>query len=330
MSTLFFLDKQAELKPDTRSMVEHRLNLAANFFGIQGEIAKLREKSAAVVDKGMAKYADDQFAIVWHDEDGTVTRHWPMRNRHEVKAAATCFAKHRDDFVFNDRLQIANRILDKALEYGASLGEHDEMLEKAAGRGACSARDLVNVINQRVGLIHNTDPALSQELTKLARMVLDNPANARGHDNLVKAASIIDGADRIARLVPKYAEGLPRPEDVLFAVTEKSARDFVKAHVETTTGNVYELDALEKMSVSRLRDWMGDDFTDAVTAGGVMIDGTKMAAILPTLDRGAARTFDAAAKDMRVPVTATQKAASAPAPLLSKARLLQLASSYQG
>lgn len=329
MSTLFFLDKQAELKASSRELIEQRLNAAATYFGIQGEITKLREKSAAVVDKGMAKYADDQFAIVWRDEDGAVDRHWPLRNAQEVKAAAAAYVQHRNDFVFDDRVQIANRILDKALEFGASLGEHDDVLEKAAGRGACAARDLVNLINQRVGLIHNTDVQLSQELTKLARIILDNPADARGHDNLLKFASIIDGADRLARLVPKYADGLPRPEDVLFAVTEKSARSFVKAHVETTTGNVYELDELEKMSVARLRDWMGDDFTDAVTAGGVMVDGTKLAAILPTLDRGSARTFDAAAKDMKVPVTATQKTAVAPA-VLSKERLVQLATAYQG
>jgi hypothetical protein len=329
MSSLFFLDKQAELEENRREAIGKRLSDAAGYFGIGKVVAQLHEKSAGVVDKSMTKYADDQFAIIWDMPDGTRQRHWLLRNPQEIQKAAEHYVQHRDDFTFDDRMAIANRILDKALEFGAALGKNDDILEKAAGRGACSARDLLNLLNQRAGLIHATDPALSQELTKAARLIADHPDQARGHDNLVMFASIIDGADRMSNLVQKYAEGLPRPEDVLFAVTEKTAVAFVKAHVETTTGNVYAVEDLEKMSVARLRDWMGEDFTDAVTAGGVMIDTEKMATLLPTLDRQMARTFDEAARDMKVPVAAQQKAAAAPQ-ILTRERLLELAQSYQG
>lgn len=329
MSSLFFLDKAAELEEPRREAIGKRLKDAAGYFGIKALIDQLQEKSAAVVDKSMTKYADDQFAIIWDMPDGTRERHWLLRNPQEVQKAAQHYIKHRNDFDFDDRMKIANRILDKALEFGAALGDTDDALEKAAGRGACSARDLVNLLNQRAGLIHPTDPALAQELTKTARMIVDNPEHARGHDNLVKFAGIVDGVDRMANLIQKYADGLQRPEDVIFAVTEKTAVAFVKAHVETTTGNIYAVEDLEKMSVAKLRDWMGDDFTEAVTAGGCMIDTTKMATVLPTLDRHLARTFDEAARDMQVPVSAQQKGAAAPQ-LLTRERLLELAQAYQG
>lgn len=326
-STLFYLDKAAHFNPDEREMIEAALEKAAAFFGIAGDIAALRERVAANVGDDLTKLANDQFAIVWEYEDKAVERHWPLRNAAEVKFAAMHFVKHRDDFEFDDRFKIANKILDKAMEYGAGLEGNDDVLTKAAGRGACSARDVATFLDKRAQLVAIRHPDLGAELTKLAGLIRENPAQARGHDKLVKLASILDGADRMANLVPEYAQGLTRPEDVLFQVTEKQARDFVRANVETTTGNVYALDELEKASVDSIREWMGDDFADAVTAGDVFVDGQKLASILPTLDRGAAGTFDRCMAQLSIQPIATQKAASEN--LLSQERLFALAGSYR-
>ena len=76
----------------------------------------------------------------------------------------------------------------------------------------------------------------------MAEDIRKYPAQARGLDNLIKLASLIDQFDRTAGLVKLYGDGgLARPEEVLFSVNEKCASQFVTAHVETTTGNTYAI-----------------------------------------------------------------------------------------
>jgi len=94
--------------------------------------------------------------------------------------------------------------------------------------------------------------------------------------------------------------------------------------VETTTGNVYALDDLEKIAVDEIRNWMGDDFTDAVTAGGVYVDRDKLAAIVPTLDRGAAAVLDRMMQENKIAAVIQTKAAEC---LLPLEKLFELAQS---
>jgi hypothetical protein len=141
----------------------------------------------------------------------------------------------------------------------------------------------------------------------------------------LKLASAVDDFDRSTNLHRLYdAGGLPRPEEVLFAITEKVARDFMEENVETTTGNVYALTDLEKLAVEDVRAWLGDEFADAVTAGGVYMDREKLAAIVPTLDRGMASMLDRLMSEKSA--GAVVKAAEANDTLLSLARLHELAS----
>ena len=93
-------------------------------------------------------------------------------------------------------------------------------------------------------------------------------------------------------------------------------------NVETTTGNVYALDDLEKLAVDDVREWLGDDFAEAVSAGGVYMDRSKLAAIVPTLDRGMAAMLDRLMSEKSA--GAVVKSASADN-LLSLARLHELA-----
>jgi hypothetical protein len=159
----------------------------------------------------------------------------------------------------------------------------------------------------------------------LAEIVDANPENARTQETRIKLASVVDEFDRENRLNRLYdAGGLPRAEEVLFAVTEKVARDFMTENVETTTGNVYALDDLEKIAVDEIRNWMGDDFTDAVTAGGVYVDRDKLAAIVPTLDRGAAAVLDRMMQENKIAAVIQTKAAER---LLPLEKLFELAQS---
>lgn len=324
LSALFFADKRAAFDNGTAEGIEQRIKAAANYFGITGLVNELWEKQAAAAGNDLTQLPDSDFAIVWRAESGEVERHWPLRNATEIKYASAHFKKYRDEFAFEDRHKIATKILDKALEYGADVSPAEGALDLAAGRGACAAKVASEMIRNRAELLRRSHAELSGELVKLAELVDANPDDARTEETRLKLASVVDNIDRSTHLCRLYdAGGLERAEEVLFAITEKVAADFMKAHVETTTGNVYHLDDLEKVAVDDYRAWLGDDFADAVTAGGVYIDRDKLAAIVPTLDRGMAGTLDRLLSENGA--APAVKSAAAGDSLLPLARLYELA-----
>lgn len=325
MSALFFEDKRAAFEPGRAQKIEERLDAAASYFGITGLVKELRDKAAAATRVDLANLPDSSFAIVWADAAGNKDRHWPLRNATEVKFAAAHFKTHRDQFTFEDRHTIATKILEKAAEYGADTSEAEDTLHLAAGQGACAAKVASEMLRNRAALVARQNPEVAGGMLKLAEVVEGNPEQARTHETRLKLAAAVDEFDRANRLNRLYdAGGLPRAEEVLFAITEKVAADFMQAHVETTTGNVYNLEDLEKLAEDDVRSWMGDEFADAVTAGGVYLDRDKLAAIVPTLDRGMASTFDRLAAEKGV--APAVKSASADS-LLSLDRLHALARS---
>lgn len=316
MSALFFADKKAEFNEKRAEEIQTRLHAAAKFFGIFGAVQEMEAKVAAAGDDAINNLGDDQFAIVWVGEDGVKERHWPMRNATEVKYAAHGFAKWRDEFVFEDRHTIADKILQKAAEHNADIAEQEYMLSLTAGHGACAAKVATEMLRDRAKLVQRSNHPAAVEMMKLAAVLEQNPENARTQETRVKLAAAVDEFDRVNHLYRLYdAGGLPRAEEVLFAVTEKAARDFVSSNVETTTGNVYALDDLEKLALDDVRNWLGDDFADAVSAGGVYLDRDKLAAIVPTLDRGMASSLDRLMQENKMAAVVRTKAAESLLPL---------------
>ena len=325
LSALFFADKQANFNEKTSAAIRERLHSAAKYFGILNLVTELEEKVAASGTVDINALPDSSFAVVWVGENGTKERHWPLRNETEVKFAAAAFGKYRDEFVYEDRRKIAEKILEKSAEFNADVSEQAHNLSLTAGQGACAATVASDMLRKRAGLVARSNTAASAELLKLAEIVDANPENARTQETRIKLAAVVDEFDRENRLNRLYdAGGLPRAEEVLFAVTEKVARDFMTENVETTTGNVYALDDLEKIAVDEIRNWMGDDFTDAVTAGGVYVDRDKLAAIVPTLDRGAAAVLDRMMQENKIAAVIQTKAAEC---LLPLEKLFELAQS---
>lgn len=324
MSALFFADKRASFAPATAEAIHTGIHKAAAYFGIAGAVREMEEKVAAANASHLNAGDDSDFAIVWAAESGSSKeRHWPLRNAEEVKFAAAHFHQYRDQFVFSDRHQIAVKILEKAAQYSADTSAAEGSLEHSAGLGGCAAKVASAMLKDRVRLTQRQYGDLAGELTKLAEAIDKNPERARTVEMRLKLASAVDTFDRSTHLDRLYDEGgLPRPEEVLFAITEKVARDFMAQNVETTTGNVYDLSDLEKLAVDDVREWMGDDFVDAVTAGGVYIDRDKLAAIVPTLDRGAATMFDRLVQEKSAGAVVKQAAAES---LLSWDRLVELA-----
>lgn len=325
MSAVFFADKSAKLNRSELdvSAIQSRIHDAARYFGILGQVREAEEKIASENVHDLTNLNDSEFAIVWTAQNGIKERHWPLRNATEVKYAAHGFAKWRDEFVFADRHTIANKILEKAAEYSADIAEHVHTLSLSAGAGACAAKVAADMLKGRAGLLRRSAPEAAAELLKLASVVESNPEQARERDTRLKLAAAVDELDREAKLTRLYDDGgLERPEEVLFAVTEKAARDFMSENVETVTGNVYALTDLEKLAVDEVRNWLGDEFADAVSAGGVYMDREKLAAIVPTLDRGMAGLLDRLMQEKKIAAVVQTKAASS---LLSLEDLHELA-----
>lgn len=316
LSSLHFADKKAEHRGDLADEIQNNIHKAAQFFGILGSVTDLETKVAAAATDDINQLPDEQFAVVWAAPGGVKERHWPMRNSTEVKYAAAHFSQYRDEFVFEDRQKIAEKILDRAAACAVDLGEDEHTLSATAGRGECAAKIAGDMLRDRAQLVARQNAPAAAELVKLASVVTDNPAKMREQDTRLKLAAAVDEFDRVNQLNRLYdAGGLPRPEEVLFAVTEKAARDFVSHNVETTTGNVYALEDLEKLALDDVRNWLGDDFADAVSSGGVYLDRDKLAAIVPTLDRGMAATLDRLLQENKVAALVQTKAAESLLPL---------------
>lgn len=309
MSTLFFLDKQAQLNPTRALAIGQRLDQAAGHFGIKNHTDRLKQAFAAGAPAAETAAPDGDFALVWKAGD-TVERHYPLRNAREVKVAAEWFEKYRDEFEFNDRSAIAGRIHEKAARFGVALDQAG-MLEKTAGHGSCPLADAVGMLRSRANMTARSHPRESREMAKFAEILAVEGLSARDTAKRHKIAATVDLFDRVTKLNRLYDEGgLERPEETLFLVGEKAAGEFLADHVQMTSGTVYEKRALNELPLEHIRTWMGGDFADEVTAG-LYADADKIAAVAATLPRGDAEMFDQMAAAAGVRPYARDKAACA-------------------
>lgn len=301
LSMAFFLEKAASLPEHTREHVQRRLTAVAEHFGIGADLATLRtavEKQAAT---GQQELTNDDFAFVWKDETGATERRLPMRGALEVKAAADWFQQYRDEFLFGDRQRIADKILTKQAQYGAGLPEETLMvLEQAAGRGICSAETAASLIESRVPIVRLKEAELAAELQNTVDAIRSATFVVRTPERLQKIAAIVDQVDRKFGLVPAYGDGLDRPEDVLFAITQKAAAAALRDHVPLTSGTAYKRADLERVRAIDIQDYMGTELAEALSSDGIHLDVTKAAAVLPTLPRPDAELFDQIAREQQI------------------------------
>ena len=290
MSAAFFADKRACYSSRDAEMVEDRLIKAASHHGLAGELQTIFEKAAKYHANDKDALPDAAFAFVWQKDDNTKERHLPLRNKHEVKCAADYLYTHRDEFTYSDRKTMSNKVLVKAAEYGADIEAHADYLEKQAGYGACSGKAAAQLLDNRAGLIENQ--GAKKQLKAAASMLRKNPSAAHHPEKMQKLAAFIDTFDRENGLVQDYGHSVPRPEDVLFVVNEKAANDVKDSHIPMTSGNIYKVADLKTVKLDKIRDWMGSDFADEVSAGGLYVNMNKLAELLPTLPRGDAEHFD--------------------------------------
>lgn len=323
MSTLFYADQRNSVEPATAALIEQNLTKSAEYWQILPDVRALLTKVAEDSKLGLTKLADSDFALVW-TAGGVKERHYPLRNATEVKTAATWFNQHRDEFNFDDKHLMATRILEKAAEFGCRLDDR-EILERLAGFGYCAAEAAAQAWEKRANLLRSTLPDYAAEAVKLASTIRTATFEARDQGRRVKMANLMEQFDQQTGLCKLYGQGLERPEDVLFQITEKTASDFLRDHVVTTNGAVYEKTALERLDIDTVRQWLGEDTADAF--GGFSLDVEKMAEILPTLPRPDAEMFEKMTQASGIPVFAREKASAAQGFTLDE--LHELAKAYQ-
>jgi hypothetical protein len=295
LSHIYFLTNRTKMASSEAIRTGEGLRKFADYWRITNSVEEVKQRFAKSQEDDLSKLADADFAYVWANEDGAKDRHLPLRNSAEVKAAASWLEEYRDQFIFRDRQVIAEKILGKAAEFGASTGGREEFLQKQAGQGICNPDEVVHQLQLRVMAVGA--PSMKQEIRKLAAAIEANPSATLGPNELRDLAITVDSVDRGAGITHKYAEGaITRPEDFLFKVTYREAEKVATGHCSLTTGSVYACDSFNKLALSDLRAVFGSDFADDVSTG-LQLDAEKMADIAPTLPRPDAELLDSLMKE---------------------------------
>lgn len=305
MSALFFADKREELPDERADLVQKRLLKAASYWKMQTEVESLWAKMAEDAQVTEARLPDEVFALVWESPQGK-ERHFPLRNRQEVEKAAAWFSKYHTDFSFPDKHTIARKILEKAEQFSAAPAD-SELLQKCAGHGYCDPRDMAGEWEKRAALLKSRKPDYAQAAARLGKAIRETSIDVRDHSLRIKLAEHLDMFDRGTGLHRLYGEGgLDRPEDVLFRITQKVARDFVAQHFSLPDGTIFEKQAMDALSIKDIQDYLGDDAVDAC-GGGVLVQPEKVAAWVSSLDPDGVAAFLEMTKAAGITPVATGK-----------------------
>jgi hypothetical protein len=290
------LDKKASIDPDKAALIEGRLGDFAFIHGISERMEQLKIKVAQDAPRDITnELPDEQFGLIldpMETASGERERRYPMRNALEVKKCAEYLKEYQADFPYKYRQKIAANILSCAEKYGAGLGDLDSFIEKQAGQGSAATLEVGKLLFDRARLLKRAGKIeFAIKLAEMAKTVTGRDGALNDSKELVKLACLVDDVDRETGL-NRMVDDLPRPEDVFFNLTEKVASTVRSEHFSTTSGNIYKLADIEKLSLADVQDLMGTEFANAISTGGLFVSPEKVAEVVPTLPRGDAELFD--------------------------------------
>lgn len=290
LSYLYFLEKKADMHEKIAGWIEDRLNQFTNYWGLSGDIQQLREKHAALHEED--PLPDSVFMLVQASDNGIKERKYPLTSPAAVKQAAEWFNQYRFHWPYEDRVVMANKLIDNARREKVGFSDDiDEMLEKQAGRGCYNPADAARHIRNRIKAAAKVTPEFRDRMEKLASSVETAPGLAMDPDHCQMLCKTLDYFDRMTHLSGKYSSAIPCPEDVVFPATWKIAKAFVNDGCSLTTGSVYNRDDFAKLALSEVRDLFGDEIAREVS-NGLVVDAEKMAELAATFPRPDAQMFD--------------------------------------
>lgn len=282
-------------------LVWQRLIKAANYFGIVPFVRQLLTGVRQQFQDDPSRLPDHDFGVVTV-ENGQKVRRYPLRNALEVKNAAAYLVENRDHFLRAQRRIFADRILEKAAQYGADITEQLPVLQRLAGNGICTDQEAIKLVRERLRMVpvRANDPVY-QEMVKLATLMENNGQRYNHWPLLDSLADVIDNFDHLYGLKSQYKQGLARPEDVLFRTTSADVEELATQLVENPyTGSFYRATDLSNLPPQRLRDVFGDKFVRQVIQGD-QIDLPKLQRLLKKLPPQQAELFDAFLREEGIP-----------------------------
>lgn len=325
-STLYFLENKAEIPTKIAGWIDERLQKFAGYWGITNTLRSLREKHAELHTDEQSKLPDSAFALVRVQGDGTKSRQYMLRNAQEVKVASQWLHDNRETLPFLDRRTIAAKILEKASQFGASLHDQLSFLERQAGRGVGSPKDIAEMIRMHCKEAERVPLEVKVRMGTLAKSIEDGGQFLLDGEKMASVCAIVEDFDRVYRIDRHYGDTIKRPEDVIFAATFKEATAFASTACELQNGSVYEPDQFEKLSLTDVEGVFGEEFADQVCTG-LKVDGEKMATLARTLPRGEADVLERLLSDSGM--TPVVKHAAAVRTRVSRDLLKQAAAQYK-
>jgi len=302
VSYLYYQPQRADMDSALVERTDAQFDKFAELWNIEHDMATAR--AAMCPNCNMDKSAsdtiadDDYAAVVQHpDCSSTVARYCPVRNATEVKVAAQWLRNYRGDIPFRVRQPMAVRILDKAAEYHADLGDSFDVLERIAGRGFIDGPATRHAIDMRLQYVKHAaeqpSESLLDELRAIGeRVALPLPSSVNVGDSMLKFAAALSDFDEQYELTSLY-DTLGYPEDVIFGHTLKYAYEFVNEACQLTNGSVYKRAQFDALHLDNVRTVLGDAVADSVVSRGPnQVDGIKFAEVAATLPRGDADVLE--------------------------------------
>lgn len=303
LSAARFHENRATLPTHKQAHLQERIRQGAAYHGIAEAVEQLWKNLTDLRKQAEAELPDRDFALVVRDENGrTVERRYRLASPADIKQAAQYLRQYGKEFRYDERRTMAERVLAKAAEANLD-AETQEFLERTAGFGTCASTTIIEQIQQRRDLLARRGDAgdTVQKLAALADGVRRYPRTARQPDNLRKLASVLDTIDSTLNLK------LPPVEDTVFLLTHSKLASLRHERVETATGNVYAVDALERIPVDHIRTMMGEDIAAALSTGNVL-DRWKLAEELPALPVPESAILDRLCSSLGIQPVATLRA----------------------
>lgn len=299
-----YFQQVASLYPkDQKPMVQDRIIKCADYWKIRGMVDDFNKKWEKVSRFDAPEVSDSDYAIV-ANVDGHRIRRLPMPTPMATKIAGERLFADRFSYTYPMRKMAARRILLKAAQIdkigveNAPVGglsfepETEEYLTKAAGIGTTHPKWAAERIANRVLMMGRFDPKdeVQMNMAKVADIV--SKMEAPDTDTYHKLAELIDEVDRATGICNHYIHGVELPEEIFFAVQEKTASAIMAQHVVLQNGNVYRVGEFANLPLTKISEVLGSEFAEAVQDANGNIDPEKFAEIAPTLPRDDANLLE--------------------------------------
>lgn len=262
----YCMAKQAESFDDlTKHPTLMAIKFAADVWGI-GEDVDNVIRSVAAFNGATKSASGDDAAYGWLIKDASgnvIRRRYPMFDAVGVTKAAAFFTENRRHYAADVRRGIAQKIVEKAAEYGVE--DLPTTVLKEAGEGIPRRSIIIEELGERAKLAKDAEFAtLVENINTLLKAADENEI----YDAMDKLASMIEAFDQAEGLVPQYGIKVSYPADFLMSLTQKQA----SAYVETTVvlrKHAFDVTKLaESVPVAAIEDVLGADFAAKVAENG--------------------------------------------------------------